>query len=272
VILAPHGELHPGALSVKWLKKTLFIQVVLRSGLYRGVSWHATTADEKQMILRTVPQRMTVARVREKDILVAENIAVVPVSGFETIAKASGQSRFVYIGRISRKKNLHSAIELLRELKGTVTFDVFGVLEDPSYWRECLDAISGLPANIKVTYRGSVSPDAVHDVFGGGHFFLFPSLGENYGYTIVESLNAGCPVITSTEVPWLEMENFNAGWCILLDDIGRWREVLQRCVDMSQEEYDSMVAGARTFCKARINTERARLHSLAMFEEDARRA
>ena len=109
VVVAPRGEFSPGALGLKRWKKAPFLAVAQIAGLYRNVLWHASTIDEAQMIRR---QFGGAAR-----IVTARNLP--PMSGqqqtsCEAIA-VPGPLRIVFLSRISRMKNLISAI---REIRG----------------------------------------------------------------------------------------------------------------------------------------------------------
>ena len=53
-----------------------------------------------------------------------------------------------------------------------------------------------------MTYHGELQPDAVVTTFARYDAFAFPTLGENFGHVIAESLSAGCAVICSDQTPW----------------------------------------------------------------------
>src|SRR5439155_20630037 len=60
-IIAPRGELHPGALALKARKKRAFLEVGRRLRLYDGVAWHATSASEGEDIRRWFGRHARVA-------------------------------------------------------------------------------------------------------------------------------------------------------------------------------------------------------------------
>ena len=51
----------------------------------------------------------------------------------------------------------------------------------------------------------------------GHHIFLFPTLGENYGHVIQETLSAGCVALISDQTPWQDLEASGVGASIPLD-------------------------------------------------------
>src|SRR4029077_18366186 len=119
---------------------------------------------------------------------------------------------FVFLSRITRKKNLHIALELLQQVDGSVTFDIYGPVIDPAYWRECVAVIERMPPNVAVTYRGAIAHDDVASALSGYHFFLLPTASENFGHAIVEALAAGCPLVTSDQTPWTALRQRGIGW------------------------------------------------------------
>jgi len=45
---------------------------------------------------------------------------------------------------------------------------------------------------------------------------LHPTSGENFGYSIIEALERGVPVLLSDKCPWLDVEGHGAGWVVPL--------------------------------------------------------
>jgi glycosyltransferase involved in cell wall biosynthesis len=159
-------------------------------------------------------------------------------------AKRGGHVRFLFISRISRIKNLHGALQLLSQLDGEIEFDIYGP-KDEDYWRECEKLI---PKNVSVSYSGCLAPEEVLPAFQRGHFFLFPTEGENFGHVIFESLAAGCPPITTTDTPWRGINIVEAGFCFPFVR-PLWLTILQSCVDMGGDEYRDMALNAHRYAQ-----------------------
>ena len=162
-------------------------------------------------------------------------------------------------------KNLLAAIEMLSALPGEVLFDIYGPVDDQAYFLRCRQAAAKLPANVKVCFKGPLPHEEAQAKFSEYHFFLFPTLGENFGHVIVEALAAGCPVITSTETPWSGLQQRGAGWDLPLSDRNAWREALQHCVAMKDDEYQSMSKAAAKFVRDWLDSSPIKEANVALF-------
>lgn len=238
-ILAPRGELlpEPGHLYSKRFKKEAYLFLARILGLYKGVSFQASAT----------PERDAAIRLGFTDVHVALNLPS-PAGDFEMAAKpqkTTGQLKLVFLSRVSREKNLHGAIHMLRDLVGDVDFHIYGPVKDKKYWSECEAIIHELPSTIRVTYRGSVHPNQVRKTLTQYHAFLFPTNGESFGHVIHEALLSGCPVIISDRTPWGNFANTGGGWDLPLSDQERFRRTIQHLIDSSNADYRILSGQAR---------------------------
>ena len=101
---------------------------------------------------------------------------------------------------------------MITGLRGRITFNIFGPLEDMAYWEKCRRIIEKLPANIQGHYQGILDHDEVIRVMAMHDLFFLPTHGENFGHVIVEALAAGCPILISDQTPWRDLEKEGVGW------------------------------------------------------------
>jgi len=234
VIIAPRGEFASAALKIKYLKKLVFIQFVRFMGLYKDITWHASSKFEE----KDITDRMKINKnlIHNALDLPTKFLADDSISSLPDPATNYDGLKVVFLSRISRVKNLEYALQILSKVRARVFFDIYGTLEDLKYWNECQELIKKLPDNIKVKYMGIVKPDMVVPVFSFYDLFLFPSGGENYGHVIAESLTAGTPVLISDKTPWKNLQKDNIGWDFSLDQRGSFIEIIENCAAMSLEE------------------------------------
>jgi len=257
VIIAPLGEFAWASLKQKYFKKYIFIQVAILLGLYKNVTWRASSEYEMLDIIN-------VMKIKHEAIHIASDLPnnIIPSEPPSVISNPFSESkslRIVFLSRISREKNLDYALRILKKVNAMVLFDIYGPLENSKYWKECQELIRQLPANFKVKYLGSVNPNQVGNIFSSYDLFFFPTAGENYGHVIAESLSSGTPVLTSTETPWRNLQSDELGWDINLDQIKLFVEKIEEFALISNMER----LKKRTIIKANI---RKRLFDPAVFE------
>ncbi len=234
IALAPRGEFSLGALALKAVKKKAYLRYARIAGLTSDVVWHVSSEHERRDVLRAVGRNSRT--IVEAPGLPTHRKEVAATS----ILKESGAASFAWLSRISPKKNLFGAIQMLGQIQREATLTIYGPIEDRAYWQECQQVIRFLPKNVKVVYVGGLRPEEVVSTLAGHHFFLFPTFGENFGHVIPEALSAGCPVLLSDQTPWLDLNERSAGWVMPLEDSLAWRECIQTCIDMSNERYQKM--------------------------------
>lgn len=233
VILAPRGELSEGALNIKnFRKKLMFISVSKLFGLYKKITWQASSEFEKNDIKSTLTINPDLVFI-SKDLPGRVSLSSKFSSDY---MPTDGVLRVVFLSRISPKKNLDYALRVLHRVNISVQFDIYGPLEDEVYWHLCSDLIESLPVNIKAKYCGVVLPDNIADTFSQYDLFFFPTQGENYGHVIAESLSVGTPVLISGQTPWRNLLNDGLGWDLSLDEPNIFVQALEHCFNLSTEE------------------------------------
>jgi len=242
LIIAPRGEFSPGALGLKRFKKRVYITAAKALGLYKGAVWQASSEHERADIWQWFGS--------EARVIIASNLPpVINMVDELTVAKnkTKGCLKIIFLSRISRMKNVDGALGMLSGLKGNVQFNIYGPMEDKSYWAECENIISRVPRNVEVKYCGSITHNKVGTVMREHDIFFLPTLGENFGHVILEALCAGCPILISDQTPWRDLEKEGVGWDLPLSKVEMFQEVLQRCVDMDNEEYMKWSERARKY-------------------------
>jgi glycosyltransferase involved in cell wall biosynthesis len=247
-ILAPRGMLKKGALSQKSFKKKIFMAIARLIGLYKGITWHATSDEEKKEIASFFPG----STIRQ-----APNLIDLGSREHKKIKKSKGELRLISIARISPEKNIHGAIEYLKALpentSRSVQWDIYGTKQNEEYLRECKNMASQL-SHININFKGDIEHSRISEVMNDAHFFYLPTLGENYGHAIVEALLSQTPVIISNKTPWQNLKSQRAGWELELSP-SNFAPVLTECLEMDNDEFSTLVKGAGELGRAIANNE-----------------
>ncbi|WP_406699006.1 glycosyltransferase [Singulisphaera sp. Ch08] len=264
VVIAPRGELGARVLQLKRLKKWLYIALMSRLGIYKGLLWQATAPHEQGEIQAIMGQGV--------EVRLAPNLPRATVESLQAVRppKRAGTVRLVFLSRIAPKKNLSFALKSLRAIRGDVTFEIYGPIDSAAEWQLCEKLIATLPANIRVTYQGIIDNEQVVEMLGASHFLVLPTLNENFGHVIFESFVAGSPVVLSDQTPWRDLPAKNVGWDLPVDDLAAWQRTLQECVDMDDARYQEMSSACVTFARQWPASSNVLEMTLALFREAVR--
>ena len=234
VIIAPRGELSQGALNLKFVKKNIFLFLFNISGLANKIFFHATSSLEE----KDINKRMSI---KKSSILYSPNLISLPLDAISIIETkrslytSNATLRLIFLSRITPKKNLTYVIDVLSKLDFNIILDIYGFIDDKSYWELCREKISGLPPNIIISYKGILNPKKVQSELIQYDLMFFPTSGENFGHVILESLSSGTPVLTSTKTPW-KLKSSSSGWDLDLKDPSLFAEVLISYSQYSKEK------------------------------------
>ena len=224
IVIAPRGEFSKGALAVKRLKKHIYIIVTKLLGLYHQLLWQASSEYEARDIYKAFA-------VRRSEIVVAPNVLPF-VSKSECDIKVEMEElteplKVCFLSRISPKKNLDFALNVVEQLKVPIVFDIYGPIDDAQYWETCKSYIEKMSPSKAVSYKGNVEHNLVIDIFRKYALFFFPTRGENFGHVILESMLAGTPVLLSDATPWRNLEKLGLGWDLSLDKPDAFVEAIE---------------------------------------------
>lgn len=224
VFLASMGVFSEGAIKQKWLKKKLFIAGCKAIGLFNDITWSVTSELEANDVKREIGKNIK--------FIVAEDLPRTTVPGY--IPK-SEMLKVAFLSRISPKKNLIYAINVLKKIHSEIEFNIYGPDEDKEYFLKCKNELGKLPTNVKWQYFGDIPSEAVQKVLSENDVFLFPTLGENYGHVIFEALSVGCIPVLSDQTPWTEVKESGAGYIFNLSQEEKFTEAVESLAMMDRD-------------------------------------
>ncbi len=225
------------------LHKKIYLRAARCLGLLDGVWFHATSVGEAADVQLHVPWR--------RKVVIAPNIRLLDnwqPSSNEAVTGAP--LRLIYLSRIDRKKNLDYALNVLRSTKGSIEFDIYGPVNDETYWRVCQSIIAEMPGNIQVRYRGVIANAAVPTLLAGYDAFFLPTHGENFGHAIFDALAVGLPVLISDQTPWRDLERLEAGWSLPLNQQNLFVHAIDNLRKMGAIDRNRLRRGARQLAQA----------------------
>lgn len=234
LLIAPRGELQRYSLTVKAFKKKVYINVIKFLFGEKNIYYHATSNDEKNDIVK-------IMRVAKDHVIHLSNCATWSDDRYEIPEKDEGTVKLVYFARIHSEKNLYGALNSLKDIQGSVEYDIYGPIEQADYWDRCKKVIEELPDNIIVKYCGILERDDLYLTISKYHALYMPTTMENFGHTIAEAVISNKPVIVSATTPWHDAPEHGAGWVYEYSDTEHFIMAIQQLVNMSANEYAFMV-------------------------------
>lgn len=263
LVLAPCGELSKASLAVRGLKKRLFLRYAKAAGLYRNIIWKATTEIEKREITSVMGndiELMIASDLAPKSILPDYDPSVKPI-------KEKGSVSFAFVLRLVRVKNVEFFLKRLQQIKkGNVTFDLIGPLEDEEYWKEIRPLLDEMPPNVTVNVTEALPHAEALERVCSTHFFVSPTLSENFGYVFLEATAAGSPLLISDRTSWNDIEEHNAGWTVPLAEPREWVEKVNYCLEMEDAEYKAMSRAARNYSENWLANPEIERDTAAVFD------
>ncbi|EME3491377.1 hypothetical protein CUM63_09020 [Enterococcus faecium] len=247
VLFSPRGEVSRDRVkNLKAYKKIPYLYMVRKFGFYKGAWFHATSDDEFEGLKHYIGAPT-------KRISYVRNIPVMPDNYRIGYNKEPGKIRMVFISRIHEVKNLKYAVTVASKIKNyEVIFDVYGPKESPEYWNECERIGQDAPANVKLNYCGTLSPDEVGKTFKKYDCFLFPTFNENYGHVIAESLANGCPVILSKNTtPWNDLDG-KAGYACCLENELEFIKSIEKIAQLNSNEFQKLSNDSIDYYKKKV--------------------
>jgi glycosyltransferase involved in cell wall biosynthesis len=204
IILSPRGEISLNTLKIKKYKKKFFIFIFKFFNFFNRIDFHATNKFESKYILKIFPGN-NVTTIPNFSLLFKK-----PKKKYKKINKI----RICFISRITPKKNLKYVIQVLTDSRLSnieIFFDIWGPIEDKKYWRECLNHITNLPKNIQAKYMGAFNPSDQANLISCYELLFLPTLDENFGHVIFESMQLGIVPLISDNTMWTSINNCGGG-------------------------------------------------------------
>jgi glycosyltransferase involved in cell wall biosynthesis len=199
-----------------------------------------------------------------KEIIIPDIPSIVP-GNHKPAIKMQGFARFIFLGRICKMKNLLFAIQALSRTKN-VALEIYGPIEDHRYWKECESEIT--LNSLAAFHYGELPHERVLPTLQRGHFFILPTLGENFCHALFEALAAGCTPLISNKTSWHDLMEKEAGWTLPLTQPDMWDRTISRCIDMNQDEYSDCSIGAHRYAMSWVKRQDFATRYSAMFNTE----
>ena len=239
IVLAPRGMLRSSALSVKPIKKYLYLSLLRILNVDQYISFHSTSIEETKSIRKIFPGA--------NKIIEASNLPVSVNKELAAHSKEKGKLNMVFVGRSHPIKNLLFLLECLENIKGNCTLKIISTREDEDYWQQCLAKINQLNSVETIVLLDLPHHEIKHHL-ESADLFVLPTQGENFGHAIFEALAVGCPVLISDQTPWRGLDKTMAGLDLPLEK-QLFNYAIERFLLMDEEAYQLFRYGSLGYAK-----------------------
>ena len=242
LIISPRGMLKSSALNNS-KKKALFLKFV-RFLLKKSTIIHVTDISEQSESNFFFPTF--------KHIPILD-FPPLRILDFPQRTKESGEISLLYIGRIDELKNLYSVLVALKNLLSflrnrvlnstkNIKFTIIGKNSDSKYYEQCMKLIDEIvdSSEITISHLEFIPHDDLKNYFLNHHVFVSLSKGENFGYTIAESLASSMPVIITPNSPFGKLFDLRIGSVVNGDDFNKIFNEILFYYNMSKVDYDNL--------------------------------
>jgi glycosyltransferase involved in cell wall biosynthesis len=163
---------------------------------------------------------------------------------------------FLYVGRVSREKNLDALLAACGELQRRGEAARLAVVGDGPYLEELRRRHAG-PA---VLFTGYLHGDTLADAYAAADAFVFPSTTDTFGNVVLEAQASGLPVIVSDQGGPPELVAPHAAGLVV--DVGRPEELPAAMLRLLRQPELRAQMAARGLAQARSSGWEALVHEL----------
>jgi glycosyltransferase involved in cell wall biosynthesis/predicted metal-dependent phosphoesterase TrpH len=103
--------------------------------------------------------------------------------------------KFLYVGRVSKEKNLQVLADAFMRLTNPVEQGTLIIVGDGPYRKELETKLSGYP----VVFTGFLAGEELCKAYASADVFVFPSTTDTFGNVVLEAQASGLPVIVSDQ-------------------------------------------------------------------------
>ena len=107
----------------------------------------------------------------------------------------NGNLKLLYVGRVSREKNIKTLIDAFHNARTTMpNLDLVVVGDGPE-----LTALRAQPGDSNICFTGFLQGEDLAKAYASADLFVFPSASDTFGNVVLEAHASGLPAIVSTQ-------------------------------------------------------------------------
>jgi glycosyltransferase involved in cell wall biosynthesis len=164
-------------------------------------------------------------------------------SGTERIPATGGPPFLVYVGNLGGNKNLPFLVRAFQRADAPARLVLAGRARGSL--AEIRDAIDAGPHGDRIEILRDVSDDRLEALYRSAVALVLPSVYEGFGFTPLEAMSLGCPVLAS-DIPALREVSGSGAMLLPVGDEEAWAVAMRRVVEDDGVRADLRARGAAT--------------------------
>jgi len=183
---------------------------------------HATAAVAVSAFAKDEAVQLFSARAEKLDVI---HSGPGLVSDHDVAAPRRGDPYVLYVGNLAAHKNLPFLIRAFESVGGEGRLVLVGGRGER--FEEVCRAVEASPAAGRIEIRRDASDSEVDGLYRGASMLVLPSRYEGFGFTALEAMSRGCPVLES-DIPALREVSGDGAWLLPVDDRAAWTDAMHR--------------------------------------------
>lgn len=260
IVLSPHGMLEPWDIKKNyWTRKLPALLLYQKKAIQRADCLHATSNNEYKNLC---------------NLNYNKNITIIPngiaIENINIKKSWEHKKQLLYLALLRKNKGADLLIEAIRRLKSLL--DGYKVIiagtpgeGEENYVKYLHELISRYSLEDIVSMPGGIYNDEKWKLYQESDLFILPTLNENFGIVIAESLLSGTPVITCKGAPWSMLESEHCGWWVErnVDDIVL---AIRQGIQKSSGELEQMGRRGRLFVEEHFCSKKIAKDFVTMYK------
>ncbi len=167
----------------------------------------------------------------------------------------------LFLGTIEKRKNALSLIKAF--LDEDIDFPLVIAGKPTAYISEINDFLKDKPASNRIIFRHTVETSDLPSLYQSSIIFVYPSVFEGFGIPILEAMNSGIPVITSTGSCFAETGGDAALYCdpYNTEQLGSTLSKLLNSNDLKQSMTEKGFSHSKQFDEDKVASNLMNLYS-----------
>lgn len=247
VLITTHGMLEPWVIRKNyWIKKLPALLLYQKKALKMANSLVATAESERKNLL--------IANYNPIVELVPNGVIMDDIS-----LKYSWEPNkiILFLALLRPNKGADLLIKAVKKLENELTgyrVIIAGTGEN-GYVNSLKELVHNLNLEGIVSFPGGIYGNEKWDLYQKADVFVLPTLNENFGIVIAESLASGTPVITTKGAPWPELEEWKCGWWVERD-VSSFVRALEEFLKLPVEKWEQMGRKGRKLIEEKYSSEK----------------